>query len=809
MSAPTFSIIITTVDRPALLLDAVNSVLAQTCTDFELIVVNDGGPDLDPLLGQLDPRLVLLRLPGKSGPGRARNRGAAIASGRFIGFLDDDDLFHPEHLAILLAALESAPEAVVYSDAVVFHEVIENGVRRLVNRATPWQHVLFIRQRLWIHNFIPVQTFAVSLQSFLAVGGFDEDLRAFEDWDLLLKLAARHDFIHLPKTTSEIRMRPEAGGHRSASVKDDRSEAAIIEALYQRHGDLGDPLIREGRQRVRQSGFISGPDFLVVDSNAAGLAYQTWLARHPAKTTGSAEPATALLLLVTSAPDKASWLDATLASFAQLRGKHHRLVVFANTASAAEAAFPKSPDPRIRRQAVSSLDDHAGLCLAFNEAIVRHDGDWVAILPAGSTLDADLADRLATFSTAAAVYTDHDCIIHPQGIRCQPAFKPDFNPDLLAAEDYIGPALWLRREEILDRGGLQPFPGLGLQEILWRIAETAGADAIGHLAEPLLHLPAGEAPPPIQQAARQVVVEQHLARRQTGARVSAGPLADTLHIEYPLPTTPLVSIVVTAPAEPALLLRCLNNLREKTDYSTYEILLAVPAGSPLIAECLALAAFGGHTVRAPAIPAGSSLAAARNHAAAAARGSLLAFIAGSTEIVQPDWLASLVRHALRPEVGAVGARLLAPDGTVSGGGLILGAGGGAGPAFAGQTYRAPGYLNRLQLVHNLSAISGRCLLVGTALFRETGGFAAADFPDRHADTDFCLRLGEQGRLIVWNPQAVLADHAAADNPEATPALLRRWGHRLTDDPAYNHHLSLHCGNFLVDPERRDLSHAPQ
>lgn len=805
MSAPTFSIIITTVDRPALLLDAVNSVLSQTCEDFELIVVNDGGPALDGLLGQRDPRLVLLRLPGKSGPGRARNQGVAIARGRYIGFLDDDDLFHADHLATLLAALSINPEALVYSDAVVFHEIIEAGTRRLVNQATPWLHTLFIRQRLWIHNFIPVQTFAVSRAAFLAVGGFDEDLRAFEDWDLLLKLAAGLEVIHIAKTTSEIRMRPEAGGHRSQSVKTDRSEPAIIEQLYERHGDLGDPLVREGRQRLRQSGFAHGPEFLIVDSTPAGIAYQAWLAGHPPVPSATTEPGAALLFLIMAGADQAAWLSATLASFSCLTGSRHRLVIFAAGPMTTEQT---PPDPRVSWQALASLDDFAGLTQAFNDAIARHDCDWVSILPAGSTFEADLAVRLSAHDDQAVLYTDHDRIIHPQAIRTQPSFKPDFNLDLLCAEDYIGPAIWARRREILRLGGLQPFPGLWLQEILWRLADQTGHRAIGHLTDPLLHLPAGDTTPPIQEAARQALIEQHLARSHTGARAMPGLLPSTLRLEYPLPAeAPLVSIIVTAPPDRLQLARCLASLLEKTDYPAFEILIAAPTDRPSEAQCQALGAARGIKLQAPPLPAGCTPATARNRLAAVAGGSLLAFLAGSCEIVQPDWLSSLLRHALRPEVGAVGARLLGPDGTVAGGGLILGLGNGAGPAFAGQLYRDPGYMNRLQLPHELSAVSGRCLLVRGATFRDAGGFSADDFPDRHADTDFCLRLGASGRLVVWNPEAVVADHAPADDAAATLALLQRWGPLLAEDPAYNLHLSLQRSDFIVDPTRHSSAHS--
>ena len=803
MSVPLFSIIVTTVDRPQLLQDAVRSVLGQSLPDFELIVVNDGGPDLAALLEKLDPlqRIAQLSLPGRSGPGRARNAGIRRATGQFVCFLDDDDLYHPDHLATLHQGLLASPDALVYADAVAHHEVIDGGTRRIVDSAAPWQHELFLRQRLWIHNFIPVQVFAVRRDALLAVGGFDEELRAFEDWDLLLKLAAQHDFIHIPRVTSEIRMRPQSGAHRSQSVKTDRSEPAIIEQLYTRHGDLGDPLVRAGRAFVRGNGFASGPDFLIVDASETDLAYRAWLPQHTPDAAALAHAPDSMLLIVIAPAGHDSWLAATAASFAALPDNSRLVIVGEGTLT-----NPAAHDARVSLRHVARLDDFVGLTATFNDIVAAAGEKWVAILPAGATLDAGTGSLLAACAAAderrRAIYCDHDQAILPQDLRARPSFKPDFDPELYGAQDYIGPALWIRRDELLALGLLQPFPGNWLHDALWRLYDRAGATAIGHLAEPLLHLPIGGEDSPLALAARQAVIEQHLARAGQGGRVGAGPVADSFAIDYPLPVpAPRLSLIVWADGSAGTdsantAAPCLDSLLRKAAYPDLEIIDATGA-APLDGALTALAATRGATIRQlpPSVDADANTGAAArmNAAAQLASGDYLLFLRASTESLQPNWLSALVQQAARPGIGAVGARLIGPDGRLVAGATVLGLQDGAATAFLGLPYQAPGYLNRAQLAQSVSAISRRCLLLRRESFTAVGGFNAANYPDQHADTDLCLRLGERGLRILWQPATIVADHAPAERPEASTVacarLQRDWGQRLAADPAHNRNLS--------------------
>ena len=192
------SVVIRTKDRPALLRDAIASVRAGEYP-AQIIVVNDGGsrPEVDATLIDHD------RSRGRS---EAMNSGVRAATGSHIAFLDDDDLFYAEHLPTLAAAAASATDkAAWYTDAVsAFVAMGPSGTWE-----TRARHRIFAqdfdRDTLLIDNYIPLTTLLVRREDFLATGGFDAAFDLFEDWDFLLRLSERGDFVRIPRITCEVR----------------------------------------------------------------------------------------------------------------------------------------------------------------------------------------------------------------------------------------------------------------------------------------------------------------------------------------------------------------------------------------------------------------------------------------------------------------------------------------------------------------------------------------------------------------------------------------------------------------------------
>ncbi|HEX2832932.1 MAG TPA: PIG-L family deacetylase [Thermoanaerobaculia bacterium] len=192
------SVVVRTKDRPALLAEAVSSVRAAGYP-CEVVIVNDGGAAIDASLAD-----TLVNHEQSRGRSEAANAGVRAAKHALVTFLDDDDLQYPEHLPTLANAATSA-HAAWYSDAVsAFLRPAESGAYETHSRQRIYAHD-FDRELLLIDNYIPLPTLLVKRETFLDLGGFDPAFDLFEDWDFLIRLSARGDFLHVPRVTCEIR----------------------------------------------------------------------------------------------------------------------------------------------------------------------------------------------------------------------------------------------------------------------------------------------------------------------------------------------------------------------------------------------------------------------------------------------------------------------------------------------------------------------------------------------------------------------------------------------------------------------------
>ena len=186
------------------------------------------------------------------------------------------------------------------------------------------------------------------------------------------------------------------------------------------------------------------------------------------------------------------------------------------------------------------------------------------------------------------------------------------------------------------------------------------------------------------------------------------------------------------------------------------------------------------------------------------------------DVISSLWLEEMVSHALRPEVGAVGAKLLYPDGRVQHAGVVLGAGHGAGHCFLYAARGEVGYFGFLVLTRRVSAVTGACMALRRSVYLEVGGLDEVNFPVAFNDVDFCLRIGERGYAVVWTPFAELYHLESAtrgldaEDPERLVRLERdaerlrqRWERALNADPFYNVNCSLAAANFEPGfPSRR-------
>jgi len=206
-AGPLVSVIVRTRDRPALLANALKSVAAQTYSNLEIVVVNDGGQDVKDVVTALAGNIPVVYVNHEKSKGRsaAANSGFETAHGSYLNFLDDDDLIYPDHVETLVSFLQAKGGKVAYSSVlnVYFHgppDTLENRSKEELIFDFD-----FDPDRILFENYIPVMSVLFSRDILSRVEGFCEDLDLFEDWDFWVRASRHFTFHHVDKVTAEYR----------------------------------------------------------------------------------------------------------------------------------------------------------------------------------------------------------------------------------------------------------------------------------------------------------------------------------------------------------------------------------------------------------------------------------------------------------------------------------------------------------------------------------------------------------------------------------------------------------------------------
>lgn len=455
--------------------------------------------------------------------------------------------------------------------------------------------------------------------------------------------------------------------------------------------------------------------------------------------------------------------------------------------------------------------------------------DWTLLLCEGDTLENDalllLERTIAHQATDATriVYFDHD-EMDAQGLLAAPHFKPDFNHDLLLSYPYMGRALLVRTDWALSHlNNTSPHFNLPLAyRLALQAFSEAGAAGFVRVPALLAHLTPDEptvfANTDESWQALAEILGNHISVAEPGTQVTEGPAPGTFQLLYPLTRSPLVSIVIPTRDQLPFLSRCIESLLEKTSYPNFEVLVVDnDSQTPEAQEFLAgLVQLGTDQFRVLPAPGAFNFSRMNNLAVAQARGEFILMLNNDTAALQPDWLTHMVCNALRKDVGIVGARLLYPDGRLQHAGVILGLRGPAEHPFLGLPATEPGYRFRAQVQQNFSAVTAACLLVSKSLYQEVGGLDETTFGVSYNDVDFCLRVGQTGKRIVWTPLATLLHEGSASQKSSIEAtsedkkvarftreqasMYERWPTQIANDPAYNPNLSLAARGYEFELE---------
>lgn len=432
--------------------------------------------------------------------------------------------------------------------------------------------------------------------------------------------------------------------------------------------------------------------------------------------------------------------------------------------------------------------------------------EYVMVLRAGTRLHAGalwlVVEAIRQHPEAELLYADEEWS-EPGLDHHAPWFKPDWDPDLMLGCNLVGAVAVYRRAVLtecrFDAESAAPEYALALQ-----VSERFTARQITHIPRVL----ADCAPERLSRAERIQLVESALRRRAVDAVVEPSPLlADGVRVRYALPwPAPSVSLIIPTRNALTLLRRCLDTLIARTDYPDYEILI-VDNGSDEADALAFLSAPGAHYPDAPIRVLRDerpfNYSRLNNQAVEQACGEVIGLLNNDLEIIDGGWLAEMVSQACRPDIGAVGARLLYPDGRLQHVGVIVGLGGAAGHVLRNNAadqpdrFGPPGW-GRSRFAQGFSAVTAACLVVRKTLYQAVGGLDETTFPVTYNDVDFCLKLRRLGYRNLYTPFATLYHHESAsrgsddDDPvkaaraaRELASLQQRWGTWDYRDPAYN------------------------
>ncbi|WP_237057864.1 glycosyltransferase family 2 protein [Microbulbifer sediminum] len=464
---------------------------------------------------------------------------------------------------------------------------------------------------------------------------------------------------------------------------------------------------------------------------------------------------------------------------------------------------------------ITLLPDDARL----GDLLEEERGDFVAALPYNDHLAQHalyyIARAVGAQPDALLVYTDSDSL-NRAGEREAPLFKPGWNPDLLLAYNYIGSACLFRRP-LLD--GFRSLRLDSWSESGYRLLLEArarlGQEDVAHVPRVLYHQkPLLETALAACQGAEREALAGYLSRVMPGTQLEDGQLfpgsAAVMRCRFPIPEpAPLVSLLVPTRDGIEYLRRCVGSILSLTDYPNFEVLVLDNQSSCRETLAYLQQVETDARVRVLRWDYPFNYSAINNFGARHARGELLGLINNDIEVISPGWLREMVSHACRPEIGCVGAKLYYDNDTVQHGGVILGIGGTAGHSHKYARREEPGYMGRLQVVQNLSAVTGACLVLRKSVFEEVGGLNERDLPVAYNDVDLCLKVREAGYRNLWTPYAELYHHESlsrgADDTfrkrrraqREAEYMRKRWGQALDTDPAYNPNLTLVHEDFSL------------
>lgn len=471
------------------------------------------------------------------------------------------------------------------------------------------------------------------------------------------------------------------------------------------------------------------------------------------------------------------------------------------------------------------LGENKGISGNTNAALELATGDFIALL--------DHDDLLAEFSLFEIVkcinknpdvdfiYTDEDKFEELGGKRYDPYFKSDFAPDTLRANNFICHFSVFKKELMEELGGFRSeFDGAQDYDIILRMSEKA--KKIIHIPKILYHwrvhalstAKSGGTAKPYAYEAGIKAVQTHIDRIGLKGKVISGNTLGTYKVNYELNEKPKVSIIIPNKDYASTLKVCLKSIEKLTTYENYEIIVVENNSEEQKTFDYYKEIDGKNKVKVIKYPEnGFNYSKIINYGVKNSDGEYIIQLNNDTQLLTPNWIEEMLGFAQREDVGAVGAELFYPDKSIQHAGIIIGIGGVAGHVFRNIPHGMHGYFSKDAMVQNMSAVTAACIMASRKMYDLVGNMDEK-FEVAFNDVDFCLKLREQGKLIVYNPYVQFIHYESKsrgfeDTLEKQKRFQgeierfqSRWKKILQDgDPYYNINLRLDNDQCAIRPEK--------
>lgn len=408
------------------------------------------------------------------------------------------------------------------------------------------------------------------------------------------------------------------------------------------------------------------------------------------------------------------------------------------------------------------IGENKGIAGNTNEALSLVTGDFVALL--------DHDDLLPLFSLYEIVkcinenpdvefiYTDEDKFEKLGGKRYDPYFKSDFAPDTLRANNFICHFSVFKKELMDKLGGFRSeYDGAQDYDILLRMSEET--NKIVHIPKILYHwrvhalstAKAGGTAKPYAYEAGIKAIQDHINRLGLKGTVEQGNTLGTYKINYEVIGNPKVSIIIPNKDYINTLKVCLNSLKKLTTYENYEIIVVENNSEESETFEYYKKIDGKDKIKVVYFPEKEfNYSKIINFGVKNSTGDYIIQLNNDTELMTPNWIQEMLGFAQREDVGAVGVELFYPDNTIQHAGIIIGIGGVAGHVFKNLPKGIHGYFSKDAMIQNLSAVTAACIMTPKSIYDDVD-YMDEKFKVAFNDVDFCLKIREKGKLIVYNP----------------------------------------------------------